>query len=315
MPYHHYVSAFHLAEFTASRTRTSNIWVVDLEQRKRWKRLVTRAGGQNTYNGPPVVYGESVEALIGRRYEAPAAPVLRRVNDDLSVPEGEDMDALLNYVALVSFNGPSRRGAMNDAQEQALCFMAQMMVAHPETFEAAQAKCRRDGVPLLGAMSYEELKTALESGHFSYMMAPSAHTQAIAEGVAELSRMLNTRIWSLLVAGPAVPDFVCSDAPVALVWTVDNAHRSPGLSPKDRWVPPPGFLSEDSEVTVPLGRRTCLVGTYGGASRVQTVGVSHVAEANRRATAQAARFVFSSEETFVLLDAAGTVCGSERLIA
>lgn len=132
MPYHHYVSAFHLTEFTLERRREGKLWVFDLARLRRWKSTAGRVGGEQRYNEVQSVQGVApgeVEAFLSTEYEGPAAPILRFINNTRTVPVGPDLGTLLRYVALLSANNPSRRGAMNDSQEQALRFMAGQLAA------------------------------------------------------------------------------------------------------------------------------------------------------------------------------------------
>ena len=315
MPYHHYVSAFHLAEFTLERSRDGRLFVLDLENGRQWSTSVNRAGGEQGYNAVRGVAGldpEAIERLIGH-HEAGAAPVLREVNDTLALPTGAAVDSLLQYVALLSANNPARRAAMNESQERMLFFMAQMLVSRPETFESAQAECRRDGVPLLGELSYEELCSLLESGRFSFAMSNLAHLRGLGNLVDAVASMLRERAWSLLVARPDAPDFISGDRPVVLTWTAEKSAELQALAQSEP-IFPPGYLATQSEVVVPLGRRVALLGIFGGeARRIQAAPIV-VAEVNRRALRHASRFVYSAEATFIYRNARDLICDSSAFL-
>lgn len=228
--------------------------------------------------------------------------MLRAVNETLRLPRGRDLDVLLDYVAFLSVNNPARRGAMNDAQARMLFFMAQMMVARPETFEAAQAECRRDGVPLLADVGYDELRAALENGSFGYDMPTIAHVRGMGHAVDHLAALLRQRTWSLLIATPGAPDFVCSEHPVPLTWTVERGREL--LVAGVEWPNSfPGFGMSDSEVVVPLGCRVALVGVFGGTARRIAADARTVAEMDRRMLGQATRYPYSAEPTFTFWDA------------
>jgi hypothetical protein len=315
MPYHHYIAAFHLAEFSSERERSGQLYVFDLEQSRTWRTTVSRAGGETGYNavqGVPDLDPEAIEQLLGR-YETAAAPVLRSVNDTLMLPRGDELDALLQYVALLSANNPARRRAMNDTQEQMLYFMAKMMLGRPETFEAAQAECRRDGVPLIGEISYQQLQALVEDG-LSYSMPNVAHLRGMGNIVDFLVSMLQERTWSILIAPPEVSDFICGDRPVVLTWTAERAARLEAAA-EGEMVPPPGFAMPDTELIVPLGRRVTLVGVIGGDSRRLRGDQEIIGEANRRMLRHATRFVYSAEEHFTFRDPHGNLRDSSALLA
>ncbi len=164
MPYHHYISAFHLAEFSINpvrKRRQSRIWVHDLSQGTTWTTSASKAGGEGDYNGIENVPGlgsQSVESLINEKVETPASSVVRQINTDLRLPIGEQWESMLAYIALLQANNPSRRAALEESQNQALTFMARMMPTKPETIPEVQAEFRRDGVPILGNTPVKQLQ-------------------------------------------------------------------------------------------------------------------------------------------------------------
>jgi len=316
LPYHHYVSAFHLAEFTVDRHRDAMIHVLDLQSRRQWRVPVRRAGGETGYNaayGVPELDPEAIERLL-TRYEDATAPVLRAVNDTLVLPGGEALGSVLDYVALLAVNNPARRGAMNDSQERALHYMAQMMIANPETFRAAQAECRRDGVPHLGNVSYDELRALVQSGSFTYTMPTVAHVRGMGNLVDHLATLLRRRTWSLLIAPPSAPNLICGDHPVVLTWTVER-HRELEAAAPGQPVFPPGFAMPDSELIVPLGRRVGLLGILGGQSRRLLADERVVAEMNGRMIGHASRFVYAAEATFTFRDGRNELRDSSVLLS
>ncbi len=316
LPYHHYVSAFHLAEFTVDRRRNAKIHVLDLQRRQQWLAPVGRAGGERDYNathGVPNLAPEAIEQLLAR-YEDAAAPVLRAVNDTRRLPSGDSLWALLDYVALLTVNNPARRSAMNDSQDRALYYMAHAMIASPETFQAAQTECRRDGVPILGNVSYEELCALLERNSFTYTMDPIAHLRGMGNRLHHLAALLRQRTWLLLIAPPGAPDLICGDHPVVLTWTVERRRE---LKAAARGQPtfPPGYAMRDTELIVPLGRRVGLLGVFGGQSRRLLADERVVAEINGRILGHATRFVYAADATFTFRDGRNELRDSSVLLS
>jgi hypothetical protein len=304
MAYHHYVSAFHLAEFTPQRTRDGMLYVFDIARRRRWRSAANRAGGERGYNAVQDVPGvgtEEIEALLGRLYEGPAAPIIRRMNETGTLPEGlDDLTTLLRYIALLSANNRSRRGAMNDSQAQALRFMGLELAADSE-FQETQAKLRSLDVPVLGEMDREALTQRLEEEAFGFEMSSTDHVRGLGIQVDFLAELLAERTWSVLIATEA-PEFVIGDHPVSLEWK--NENRSPF---------PPGFAAHETELLVPIGRRVALLGLYGGTPRCIRADPQVIGEANRRVVVRS-RFVYSSLATYTFA-AGGNICSSEGLFA
>ena len=318
MPYHHYVSAFHLAQFTAEpeRGRDAGIYQFDLRARRRFSTPVNRAGGEGAYNavaGVPGIRPESVEEHLGRRYEDPAVPVLRALTSTYARPSEAELHSLLEYFALLSANNPSRRGAMNDGQERGLYFMALQMLASPDTFAAAQAGCRRDGVPVLGDVSYDELRAITAGGSLTYQIPTEAHVRGLEHLIEQVARLLRARTWSLIVAPPDIAEFICGDHPVVIGWTVERQREMEAAS-RGGPVFPPGFASEDTEVVVPLSRRTALLGVFGGVAGIARADRRMVAEVNGRMVRTASRFVYSAEPTFIFNNGASTILESSVLV-
>ena len=289
MPYHHYVSAFHLAEFSARptrRRRRSPIWVHDLEAGRSWPTIAAKAGGETDYNAVQNVVGvspEAAESWISESVEQRASDVLRTTVQTQDFPAPASWEVLLTYLALLKANNPARRGAMEDGQRQVLTFMAQMMVASPDTFERAQAECRRDGFPLLGNLSLDELRARLATGRIDHDVSTTAHVRGLPQHMALVRAFLSERPWSLLAADADAPDFACGDRPVV------------------------GLPSVDPEVVVPLGRRTCLISSVSVPAGRHPVGSGAVAEVNRRQRGAATRFVYSSEPSFTCAEAPGPI--------
>jgi hypothetical protein len=305
MPYHHYVPEFHLAAFTDDATADGYLWVHDMQEARHWRTLPRRAGGETGYNtiNLPGMDANALEELIGR-IEGHLAPVVKEVSERLVLPSDDKLDLLIHYVALLSVRNPAVRRAMNDSQAQALRFMAMYMVNDPDNWEAAQLQYRRDGVPLLGELGMEEVRDMLDSGNFEYAMSNEAHLRGIGNRVDYMASLLRERTWSLLVSAPGVHDFVCSDKPSVLVWSGETAEHLLELS-SDEELMPPGYASEDSEISVPLSKRCALIGRYGGPSGVVYSDGHYAGEINRRTVGNANRFVYSPEEEFVFRNAAG----------
>ena len=272
------------------------------EHRRKRKQRLRIGGGLDS---------EAIEQLLSR-YEDAAAPILRTINDNLTLPEGDKLRALLYYVALIVANNPARRGGTNQTLERVLYFMAQMMLHGPATFEAAQAECRRDGVPLLGDVSYDELQEMVEGGGVFYEIPTIRHLQGLGVLVDSVASLLMDRDWSLLITPASAPDFISCDRPVNLVWDVVNY---PDLMISGQPLPPPGFGMPKTQLVVPLGRRVTLLGTFESLPRRLRADLPLVAEINRRIVRHATRFVYSARAEFVYLNKEQRVCSSGELLA
>ena len=62
---------------------------------------------------------------------------------------------------------------------------------------------------------------------------------------------------------------------------------------------PPGFMEEDSEVTIPLSKQLALYGRFDSKERTEEATGRIVGEINTRTASAAKRFIYSPEEDFV----------------
>lgn len=293
MAFHHFVSAFHLTEFSSSlKGRRSKIWTTDVDSGRQWQASVRKCAGAGNYNeaqGVENVRPEWVETIIATQIENVAAPIIRRLNQEGQLPDDEGQAALLRYLALLIANNPSRRRSVEQSQRTALRFMAQILIAEPERFEVARADVAKTGAPVLGGMTREEMIRAVESDAIEHEVPTSHHVRGLGSRIEMLTSALSDRHWLLFVS---VSDFIVGDDPIGIA-------RQPHVGAMKGDVSDLGFVDPRNILVVPLGRHRCLVGISSAVdSRVYRAGPRFTAEVNGLMVKQATRQVYSASRRF-----------------
>ena len=101
--------------------------------------------------------------------------------------------------------------------------------------------------------------------------------------------MLSHREWTLFYISQGETRFICSDRPISCQW---DADMPPGMRT-------PGFMEEDSEITMPLSKKLALYGRFDGEERTVEATPRIVGEINTRTSSAAKRFIYSPEDDFV----------------
>jgi hypothetical protein len=178
------------------------------------------------------------------------------------VPTGTEFDQLLAFTALMAARVPAARGAMENLVE------AFKQVRRAAEWEAETGmRCPGLG-PAPGAtvfpVSKEDLPTELTQNDW---------VRSIFESADIIYGCLKRRRWTVLLSEDPLPDFICSDCPVAAVFT------RPASDAFDR----PGFGTCDTQVSFPLSRRAAVI---SGCNPENDPKPPEIAPADRKAVAK-----------------------------
>src|SRR5205807_2830981 len=97
---HHFVPKCWLAGFTESGENDGRLWVTDLSRQKQWATTPENAGHIRDFyrlsepTPDPVVVEKFFSEL-----ESQVAPIIKKLDRDLRVPNQDELDALLNFIA------------------------------------------------------------------------------------------------------------------------------------------------------------------------------------------------------------------------
>jgi hypothetical protein len=287
---HHHVPAFYLAGFTLSGNRADRLWVWDRKRDKYWRGKPDDIAHQRDFYRVDVagVEPDAVEKAFAR-LENQAAPVLRKIAQDRVLPEGEDFNTLLNFVALQITRVPQFRDFIEEKLSYLSKHSAKIALSYPAYFEQFVAKMKLQGKNVPDSITRDSLLEFLEDeSRYTVEIPRAASIEKMLEGADALLPTLARRSWTLLVATGENDDFICSDQPVILVPTKPN--------------PPPflGFGTADV-VAMPLNRQMALWGLYEGDGGVVEAPSVNVGLFNQLMLDLSEGCIYSARENFLCL--------------
>jgi Protein of unknown function (DUF4238) len=283
---HHYVPQSYLAAFTSDGTKDSQFCVFDVENNRSFRTSPANVAAQRDFNRVDIE-GYSPDAIENALapFEGNAVSAIRRVLDSQSFPSDEDWNLILNLLALIAVRNPQMRNSFNRARQQSLQLIADMLASDKRLWESHTKRARETGEDI-PEISFEKFRSFVEGGNYSYLFHPEGNLRVEFKALDEVLPLLGQRTWTVLVAPPDGPEFICSDHPVTLEW-------------KGNRTAPVGYGLRETEVFFPLGRNVGFYGVYE--SPLQPVEVckpANVAMMNSRIMNNAERHVYTATEYF-----------------
>ena len=288
---HHYVPAFYLAGFTVSGLDDARLHVFDQSQIKTWPATPRTTGYARdfyTIDLGPGVDPAGFESGVLARVEGESSPVIRTAIETERLPEGRDFDVLLNFVAVMAVRTPRIRGLVGQVTNLVVKEAVQSLVATDEGWREFQNYCDNAGIRESDDEA-EQMRQFILSGEYEVDLDQTSHVQKIVELVNGMLPLLAQRRWSLGIAGPGVPDFVCSDAPVSAAPTnqfgsADTMH----------------LANQHTLLSMPLTHRAVLFGSYEERPSMFRVNEFGVLSMNSMTIAEA-RYIYFGEDDFAYL--------------
>ena len=267
---HHYVPKFMLSGFTESGKADGTLHVLDLDDGRSWVSTPEGSAYQRDYYRveAPGLAPDAFEADLAK-IEARAAGVIRETVASLEPPSGDDLHALVEFVAIMASRTPPNIDHHAKQEAQLLRMMLQMQIGHPEGFERLKEKARAAGRPM-DDTTPEQLLNALENSEIGF--SSTWTVQRLMMLAEALLPFLLPRKWCLLVPQPGAGEFVCSDMPAVIH---DPTPRHPFYGPS--------FAAPESEFAMPLSRNVVLMGRFEKESAAYAVNRKTVAVMNGRA--------------------------------
>jgi hypothetical protein len=295
---HHYVSAGLLAGFTEGGTRDEMLWVHDLQARRQpWRARPENAAHERDYNrletgeDDPLIVEDAHAELEDR-----ALPIVRAIERTQAPPSGDDLKALLGFVAHLATRVPHHRKWLADSMNRIGKLELEMAAGTRERFAERVAAMGAAGVNV-ERLTFEHVREVIDSERFR--LEPQ-QTWLVAHGVIDGERVYHTllqRKWGVQIVARGVARFVGSDNPVRLM-PLDQRLLETG------W----GWGTPHTAVVLPLSKRVALVGTdeqlAWGTVRIVTSPVE-VAETNAFTLATATRFIYSASEDVIWMRSNG----------
>lgn len=312
---HHYVPQFYLAGFTNSGSKDGRLYAHDYQQLKTWASNPANVGFERDYYrlDLPDQRPDELERVLGL-IEGPASVILKGVLERQVLPTGEEFAQFMQFVALLAVRIPSVRAAVAKGQTDLMRIVLAMHAQMPDEQLISHFERMRQEDPSMPETTIQEFREYVKKvvdGEVELELTQAGHVRSFIEGHLSnldfITRLLMARQWVLLAAEGDADDFICSDHPVVLEWTVE--------------VPPfyrdsPGFGLENTVVHVPLSRKLLLRGTFDVPAGITVpVGRDMVATTNALALRKVTRFLYTPEADFFWKKEDNSVGGVSDLFA
>ena len=293
---HHYTPVLYLKNFTDAAGLLHAIY---LPAGNRSQSTPEALGFENDLYRPdfedldPNAYED-----IFAEFEGEAAPIIREVVDNRSIPvDDEKQDMLYNFIAFQAVRLPSTKTAIAKPILHTWRVIESMLANSKPLYERYAKEAGID----LTEHTHEKFKAGL--GKYKMKITTDAFVEYAMHRMDVMLPYISARNWSVLYSDRPGEQFLISDRPVVLRWADGRPPNFYG----------PGHGQMKTDLTIPLSQKVMLIGrfedglTNGEASREQ------VATLNGRTISGAQRFVGASSDDFIvegpngIIDAAGYI--------
>ena len=293
----HLVPQFYLAGFTDSGEKGGTLYALDLKTGKQFPTSPNGIFKENDFytifqrDLAPDAFDKELIDIEGR-----TAEVFRKIATDKALPkrDTEDFLGLIAFVALMSQRVRTPRQLLNGFVNQFVKLQMEMIFNKAELWNQYKARLESEGFKIPPNVTPEQYKESMLND-MDFGLDNTSHIRYMLEGVKTLVPLLHDRKWQLLNA-PIACDFITSDNPVSLVWTIE-------MSPLN----PPGFGMSSTILHFPLSSRQALVGRFEGEDATLPATTNIVVTLNSIILSSSHRFVASARETFEWLSSYGTI--------
>ncbi|MFH2044293.1 MAG: DUF4238 domain-containing protein [Pseudomonadota bacterium] len=284
---HHFLPQAYIAAFTKTGSKEDKFFVFDTSTGKSFCTSPLNVAVKRDFNRIDIddMPIDALEQNLSS-FEGQVIKVIQKIIKSEEYPNDEDLNWVLNFLCLVAIRNPKLRKSFNDAQEQTLNKIGDILVSDKKIWDNYMKKIRESGTIINENVSFEEMKDFIENRKYVVKFHPSHNLDVEFETFDKILPMLGQRTWSIIIVPNDGPGFICSDHPVSLAYK--NGRSGPI-----------GFALKETEVFFPLGRRIGLYGVFEDPlkSKVKARPIN-VAIMNLRTFLNAEKHVFSSNGTF-----------------
>jgi len=287
---HHYLAKFQLAHFTHSGEAHGDLYVFDLAEVRAWKSSPEQAANQRDYYAVDLGPNEdpsAMEHILGR-LEGECSRVLREIVEQERLPRGDDLECLLNFVALTAVRIPRTRKLVSHITDEVLKNHLRGTLASPDDWQQFRQVLENQGRQLRDD-EYEVYRQFSLGGDYSVDLDQTSHVQMMVKMIDPLLHALAARHWSLGIAGEDAPDLIYSDAPVS-GWPTRHADSARPLT----------LNSPNTVLSFPITRRLIVLATFEKRPSILEVNRQGIAGFNAF-TATGARQIFTAGPEFTYL--------------
>lgn len=301
---YHTVPHFYLAGFTPSERKKDRLWETEFEKRTQKQKLPAEASVVRDFYRVEVdgLDPNEVERLL-KTVEDEASRIIKTTNGTRKLPAGEDLGLLIDFMALMAVRIPGYAEILKGMWTWAHESLTEYRLTSEDSWRNAVFAAKAGGADLPIEVdetsikeSYAALKKMYEEKTYSLEWRTGWHLDHMMSSWKQIANLLEQRKWLLVVSDKKIGEFICTDRPVALMFTDDEVPARMS----------PGFGLPNTRVFFPLNRRMVLIGQYDFAyNGTERATPELVAVANSVQLNYQRKFVYSSRKDFVLLDHTG----------
>lgn len=304
---HHWVPQCYLRGFAKSPSKNAQLHVVDKAARRSFITCPRNVASARDFNriASQKVPPDYIESRYAD-FEGQAAGALQRMRERRQFGDSDDLDLILNLIALLSVRNPRMRENSRSFQEKVIKLMMSESVATKERYAASLGKfAKRGATPLDDVPSYESMREFIQGQHYNITVPTTRHVENELHQLDGLLPHLGAREWQLLRAVPDSGGFVTSDHPVTLAW----------IEQRDRgFFSSPGFGLKGTVVGFPISHDLAMMGAFDGPTGTRDLDTQEVAQINASTIARSHRQVYAKDDRFHYMLATGKMRRGDELL-
>lgn len=297
---HHWVPQCYLKGFAKSRSKNAQLFVIDAAAKRSFATKPRNVASARDFNrvdldGVPPDFVESGFSP----FEGAVDKALERVIAANAIADPEDLNLILNLIALLAVRNPGMRERMRRTEEETWKRVLDLTLSSKERYEASFRKAAAEGAfSADDILPYETMREFLDRDEFDLKVSTTRHVRRELKLVDTVLPLLGQRNWTILRALPDSGGFVTSDHPVVLRW---DEPPPEGLNV------PPGFGLKHTEVLFTLSHDLAMIGSFKEPADIVDVGERQTAWINGLVIAHADRQIYAPNDGFRYLRTDGQI--------
>ena len=289
---HHFVPQGYLAGFTDDGSLDGKLTVFDLESRRFFLTRPRNVAAKRNFNRVDLKGGnpDDLERSLGE-FEGEAISAIRCVQKHGGPPTEDELNYILNLMALLVVRNPRRREAVNTARRAAVRLIGDLLISDPRIYNHHVALAKRDGFIRENLdVPFEKMAEFIKKDQYRVEISTTESLSLELRSFEDILGNFASRSWSLVTAEQDAPDFLTCDHPVTVVFK-DQGRRGPI-----------GYCLPGTEVSFPLGPRHAVVGVIEDPFPQQLTALSEqVVTLNSRTLHHAYRQLYARSEHVLIL--------------
>lgn len=288
---HHYISQSYLARFTDNDTKKGKFFVSEVDTVHVFQTTPSKVAVIYDFNrididGCPSDVAEKAFSQL----ESDAKNAISNIVITKKFPNDEDYNTIVNLICLFKVRHPATRQMFNDAREQVIHKIGDILVSEEKLFNHHFQKMKEENEKIKDPISFKKFKSFVEERKYKITFSPGDNLQHEMKWFENMLTLLGERTWSLIIAPSSGPEFICSDNPV-IIRRKSNQEGPVGLGTKGTFI----FF--------PLSPYLGFYGTFENPlEEVVHAKEKNIAAMNSLQTRNAQKHIFSRQKSFIVID-------------